>query len=70
MLFFTDILSVADETKMLVTALIVIIYLIILALIEVNKDEKDISRTFDPIILIFVVIFGFIVITKVIGILK
>lgn len=70
MLFFTELESIANETRMIVTTLIIIFYLVVIELASTNKDEKEASRIFNPTILVLIVIFAFIVMTKVLGILK
>lgn len=73
MLAFQGLVGVVSEKMMLVTTLIIIFFLIAFELIRVEKDEKterELGKIMNPAILVLVAIFVFIVITKVMAILK
>ncbi len=70
MLFFNYLASGVSEARMIAASLIVIFYLIVIELTSINKDEAEVNKIFNPVILLLVVLFGFIVLFKVKGILK
>ena len=73
MLAFQGLIGSVSERMMLVTTLIIIFFLIAFELIRVEKDEeteKELGKIMNPAILVLIVIFIFIVITKVMAILK
>lgn len=70
MLVFQGLIGSVTDKMMLVATLIVIFFLIAFELIRVEKDENEANKLFNPTILFLIAIFVFIVITKVMAILK
>lgn len=70
MLIFSDFANTITETQMAVTTIIIIIYLITIELISTNKDENETGKIFNTTIFILVIIFAFMVLKKVMAILK
>ena len=70
MLFLIDFFNKVDEKAMIATTIIIIFYLIFMELVSASKEKNAMSKTFNPIAFILIIIFVLIAITKVMAVLK